>query len=80
MDISKFLHSSEAKIIISIVLGLGLATCFRYSCKNGRCIVIKGPKIKEVEKNIYRIDENCFKYTPYVVDCKDKEKEERVSS
>jgi hypothetical protein len=69
MEISKFLSSKEGSVVISIVLGLGLAAAFRHTCKKGNCIVIKGPKMTDVQDNYYRVDDACYKYTPYVVEC-----------
>lgn len=68
--IGKFLESKAGQIIISIILGFGLATIFRKVCKDNNCIMIQGPKVSEVNKYFYKIDDNCYKYTPYVTPCK----------
>lgn len=70
MDIKKFANTSEGRIIISCLLGFGLACCFRASCGNGKCIVIKGPKLEEVQKYYYKMEDNCYKYVPKVIECK----------
>ena len=57
------------RIIISIILGLGLAAVFRKVCTGNNCLVIKGPNIQEVEKYYYKIDNDCFKYKPVVTPC-----------
>jgi NADPH-dependent ferric siderophore reductase len=69
MNISKLLDTEQGQIVISIILGLGLASAFRYSCKNGNCIVIKGPKMSDVKGKYFRLSGNCYQYTPYVVEC-----------
>lgn len=69
MDFQKLLNSKEGQIGISIILGLGLATMFRQSCKKGSCIVIQGPKLAEIQNTHYRLDDDCYKYSPYIVDC-----------
>jgi hypothetical protein len=56
-------------IVVSIMLGLGLAAVFRAACKGGRCVVIKGPPISQIRDTVYRIDDRCYKYTPFVVPC-----------
>jgi hypothetical protein len=71
MAIQDILHSETGGIIISIILGLGLAALFRRVCKGNNCVVIKGPSLAEVNKYYYKIQEDCFKYTPYVVPCDD---------
>jgi hypothetical protein len=45
-------------------LGIGLASLFRQVCKTGKCLLIKGPSLHDVEKKMYKIDERCYTYTP----------------
>jgi hypothetical protein len=68
--IDNVMSSDFGQILISVILGLGLASFFRKVCKNGRCIVVKGPTLEDVKKNIYKIDNECFKYTPLATNCK----------
>lgn len=67
--IANIMNTEYGSIVISIVIGLGLASFFKKVCKNGRCIVIKGPPINEINKNIYKINEECYKYTPVATKC-----------
>lgn len=69
MDVKGLLNSRVGNIFISILLGLGLAAVFRRVCKDNRCIVIKGPNMKEVSKYTYKVNEDCFKYTPVFTEC-----------
>jgi len=55
--------------IISIILGLGLASLFRQVCKDDKCRVVKGPNLKEIQKNTYKIDDKCYKYKPVPTMC-----------
>ena len=63
------MNTEYGSVVISIVLGLGLASFFKKVCKDGRCIIVKGPPINEVNKNIYKINEECYKYTPFATKC-----------
>ena len=64
---SKF---DEWKIkLLSIVLGVGLASIFRQMCKDDRCRIVKGPNLKELDKHMYRIDDKCYKYKPSITMC-----------
>lgn len=56
-------------IILSVLLGFGLATAFKKVCTGNNCVVIKGPSIKEVRDTFYKIDDDCYKYTPYITKC-----------
>jgi hypothetical protein len=67
--IKDLLESPTGQIIISVILGLGLATLFRKVCTSNNCIVIKGPNLKDLEKYYYKVDGDCYKYTPYVTNC-----------
>ncbi len=61
--------SPSGSILISILLGLGLAAVFRRACSGDRCIVIKPPPKDYVAKHYFKIDGDCFKYTPKVTSC-----------
>jgi hypothetical protein len=63
------MNDRMGSIIISVILGLGLAALFKRACTGGSCIVIKAPKRDEVQRYYYKLDADCYKYTPYVVDC-----------
>ena len=69
MILSDIMNNPIGRIIVSVVLGLGLASLFRKACGSKNCIVIKGPTIGEVEKYYYKIDDECYKYTPYASKC-----------
>lgn len=63
------MKTDEGVIVISVILGLGLASMFRRVCSKGKCIIIKGPNAVEVESNVYRIKGSCYKYMTHVVEC-----------
>lgn len=75
MHLVKFLNSNEGSIAISILFGLALAGLFRQTCKNRGCIVIKGPKTNELNNSVFKVDDKCYKYSPYVVDCGNTQEE-----
>jgi hypothetical protein len=60
MNLQRLLNSDTGRIIISVVLGFGLATLFRKVCKDKNCITFHGPVISE--NDIYKHDEKCQKY------------------
>jgi hypothetical protein len=67
--IKDLLETKSGQMIISIILGLGLAAVFRQVCKGPDCIVIQSPDVKELEKYYYKLNEECYKYTPYPSAC-----------
>ena len=62
MNIHRLLYSPYSSIIISIILGFGLATLFRKSCESRECHIFKGPPIPKIEDKIYSRDNKCFTY------------------
>ena len=67
--IAELAMSPAGRRVLSVILGLGLASLFRRSCVKGQCVVIKGPPVEDVEKYLYRIDGRCYKYTVQARSC-----------
>ena len=74
-NIKKFMHDNNAKYLISILIGLGIATIFRKSCKNDDCYIFKGPYTTEIENNIYSFNNKCYKFIPKNITCKSKKQQ-----
>ena len=70
IKINKILYSENGKILLSIILGLGIAGLFKMSCDNRSCIVYKGPEFKD-KKNI-KYNDKCYDVQEEIIDCKDK--------
>lgn len=69
--IKSLFESSTGSIIISVILGLGLAALFRKACNDNKCIVIKGPKMEETQQYYYKINDDCWQYKPVFAECTD---------
>lgn len=73
MNFKKLLYSNVGKNIISILLGIGLASLFQKVCKDKNCIIFSGPIISEVDGKIFQHGDNYYKYDIKSVTC-DKSK------
>ena len=73
VHLSKFIHTETGKYVMSILLGLGIATFFREICKGRNCIVFHAPPLEEVENKIYKYENKCYKYNAISTKC-DKNK------
>lgn len=71
--LNKFFNDPTGIIIVSILLGLGLASLFRRACKNN-CIILKGPDQNEIINNIYNFDDKCYKFKTRMVKCTNDKK------
>ena len=68
----KLLQNKSGHIIISIILGFGLACLFRKVCKDRECIIYTAPDFKKIKDKIFKFDEKCYKYTKETSTCNDK--------
>lgn len=69
MILTDIMNNPFGRIIVSVILGLGLASLFRKVCSSKNCIIVKGPAQNEIDKFYYKIDDDCYKYTPYASKC-----------
>ena len=74
MHLEKFVGSNTGKYMMSILLGLGLATIFRAACQGKKCKTIVAPPLSEIEDKIYRFDDKCYKIQKSATKC-DKKKQ-----
>ena len=72
MNLKRLVSSDFGVKMLSIILGLGLATLFRKVCKGRNCMVFKGPPMKEVEKTIYKNNDKCYQFNYENVKCDTK--------
>lgn len=63
------IHTKFGQSLISIVLGIGLASIFRKTCKAAGCFKFISPPAKEVKESVYLHDGTCYKFTPETVKC-----------
>jgi hypothetical protein len=69
MYLGKFVHTQSGKIIMSILLGFGLASLFRTVCKNKDCLIFHAPPIEELKDKIYKNNGKCVKYSQVATKC-----------
>lgn len=69
MEFKKFFTTEIGKIIISIMLGLGIACLFQRVCNDKNCIRFEGAIITDIHDKIYKHDEKCYKYVAKSTKC-----------
>ena len=55
MNLKRLIYSDVGRIVISIILGLGLATLFRRVCKERDCLVFHAPKVNKIKNQVFKI-------------------------
>ena len=74
MYLRRLIYGDVGKVIISIILGLGLATLFRKVCKDRDCIIFKAPNIKKIQNQIFKFDKKCYKFEENIEKCNNNKK------
>jgi hypothetical protein len=69
MHLGKFVHTETGKIIMSILLGFGLASLFRTVCKDKDCLLFYAPPLDKIKDKIYKSRDNCVKYAQMPTKC-----------
>lgn len=62
------LNTPNGMLVVSIILGFGLAGLFRQVCNGPHCVVVKGPGLSST-KQLFKVADECFRYTPIVREC-----------
>ena len=69
MQLNKLLEKDSGKIIVSCILGLGLASLFKKVCIDDSCLIIKSPPKEEIEGSVFKHANKCYSYTPEITKC-----------
>ena len=80
MNIKRLLYSTYSKILISILLGFGIATFFRKSCNSRNCLNFISPNMKKVKDKVYEFDDKYYKFTPKSTKCDNNNNNKKIIS
>jgi hypothetical protein len=69
LQVGKFVHTQTGRMLMSVILGLGLASLFRTVCKGNQCTVFHAPPLADLTDKIYKNKNGCVKYTPVATTC-----------
>jgi len=67
--LGKFVHTETGRYIMSILLGLGLASLFRNVCKDKNCMIFHAPPLDNFKDKIFKSNGKCVKYNPVATKC-----------
>jgi len=75
MYIRRILYSEAGKYMISIILGLGIATLFRKVCKDRSCLVFKAPSIEKINGQVFKYNDKCYTFKEKATSCDPNKKQ-----
>ena len=67
INLKKFVGSKSGIMLLSIILGLGLASIFKISCDNRSCMVFEAPDFSS--KKIMKYNDKCYEPTEKMEKC-----------
>jgi len=70
MYIRRLLYNPYSSMIISVILGFGLATLFRKTCTLRGCYQFRGPPMEDIEGKTFKMNDKCYKYDYHQQSCK----------
>lgn len=74
-NILNSINTKFGKYLVSVILGVGLASIFRKSCSNKNCLQFKGPHHLDIVKPTYGFEEGCYRFKERSVTCNTKKKQ-----
>ena len=74
MNLKRLIYSDVGRIVISIILGLGLATLFRKVCKERDCLVFNAPKLDKIKNQVFKFKDKCYQFEEEIEKCDDNKK------
>jgi hypothetical protein len=74
IHLDKFLRTQSGKYVMSLLLGIGLASFFRFVCRDKNCIVFAGPPMDDIKDKIYKNHNKCYKLVPTATKCNTNKK------
>jgi hypothetical protein len=80
INVKRFVNSKEGIIIISFLLGFGLATLFKKVCLGPSCIVFEGPSQTMLNNQLIKYNHKCYKNIPQHVKCSKKYKKVQLKN
>lgn len=74
MNFKRLIYTDIGRYIISILLGLGLATLFRKVCNERNCIIFRAPGLNKIKGQIFRFNNKCYKFEEKIENCDQSKK------
>lgn len=66
--IDKLFYTKLGQVITSALFGFAFALLFQRVCKED-CTKYFAPYIEEVSNKVFKLEDTCYKYSPYLVRC-----------
>lgn len=65
----EFLRSPQFNYVFSFLIGLGIVSLFKSSCKGDACRILRAPPYEELKTSTYQTGKDCYKFHAGVIEC-----------
>lgn len=72
--LEKFLRTTSGKYLMSVILGIGIASLFRTVCNGLDCTEFHAPPLDQINDKIHKNNNKCYKYVASAAICNKKKK------
>ena len=63
------LETRTGQVIISALLGMGIAIMFSKTCSGRNCIIVRGPNPASIEGKVYQFNNECYSFKHHMTSC-----------
>ena len=67
--VDRLIYTERGQIIASVLIGFAIAMMFRKVCNDRNCKVILAPPLEYVQKTVFELEGDCYRYTPVPTKC-----------
>ena len=69
---NRLMKTHIGKTIISIILGIGLASLFKKACNDRNCLVFKSPALADIKDQVFQTGDKCVTFQERNIQCNTK--------
>ncbi len=68
----EFLKSQNFNYVFSFLIGLGLMSLLKPTCKGSECKIQRAPPFEEVKTSTYQLGSDCYRFHAEIIQCPTK--------
>lgn len=69
MNIRRLIYSPFGKYVISMLLGIGLASLFRKACQDRNCLKFVAAPMSKIKNQVFKYNDTCYTFENKAESC-----------
>lgn len=69
LDLDTWVKNKNVTMLISCIIGFGLAAILRPMCKGPDCVILRGPPVSQLREAVFQVGAKCHEFKPSAVAC-----------